>query len=251
LRKHTGNSRYRSRHELSNVTLASRLKVALTRPFLMVTEPIIILWTLYITVVYIVLFTFLDGYPFIFQKTYGVSQGLTNLIFIAMFIGISLIVFAVPFIYRLTARAVKAGGSNGFNPEVRLWYAMITAPAVPISLFWMGWTDNPSISIWSPIISSVLFGYGTVGIFISTTMYIIDSYEMYSASALTFVVLIRYIVAGGMTVAGLPIYERLGVPYTCTILGCVSAVMVPLPYAMYRWGHVVRLRSKYATSKEF
>jgi hypothetical protein len=34
----------------------------------------------------------------------------------------------------------------------------------------------------------------------SAYMYIIDSYEAYAASALTFVALVRYVAAGGMTV---------------------------------------------------
>lgn len=247
LRKTTGDERYRSPHEMAHITAAARLKIAMTRPFLMATEPIIMLWTLYLTIIYIILFTFLDGYPYIYQETYGISQGLTNVIFIAMDAGVASILVAVPFIYRHTAHKIKAKQST---PEVRLWYAMIAAPTIPISLFWMGWTARPSISIWSPMIASFLFGYGTTGVFISTYMYIIDSYEMYSASALTFVAVVRYIAAGGMTVAGLPIYEGLGVAYTCTILACASAVMVPVPYVLYRYGRHVRSKSKFAVSSE-
>jgi hypothetical protein len=33
-------------------------------------------------------------------------------------------------------------------------------------------------------------------------MYTIDSYGQYAASALTFIALVRYLAAGGMTVAG-------------------------------------------------
>ncbi|KAF9632176.1 putative major facilitator superfamily transporter protein [Lasiodiplodia theobromae] len=232
---------------MAHITAAARLKIAMTRPFLMATEPIIMLWTLYLSIIYIILFTFLDGYPYIYQETYGITQGLTNVIFVAMDAGVVSILVVVPFVYRHTAHKVKAKQST---PEDRLWYAMVTAPAISISLFWMGWTARPSISIWSPMIASFLFGYGTTGVFISTYMYIIDSYEMYSASALTLVAVVRYIAAGGMTVAGLPIYEGLGVAYTCTILACASAVMVPVPYVLYRYGHHVRSKSKFAVSSE-
>lgn len=75
-------------------------------------------------------------------------------------------------------------------------------------------------------------------------------FEMYSASAPTFVVLVRYLTARGMTAAGLPIYEGLGVAYTCTILGCVSTVIVPVPYIFYRYGPHVRSTSKFAVSSE-
>lgn len=125
---------------------------------------------------------------------------------------------------------------------------MIGAPFLPIGLFWMGWTDDSNISIWSPIIASVLVGFSIISIFLTAYMYIIDSYEMYAASALTFVALVRYLAAGGMTVVGVPMYENLGTHYTLTILACISAAVVPIPFALWKWGPKVRGRSKYAVS---
>lgn len=80
-------------------------------------------------------------------------------------------------------------------------------------------------------------------------MYIIDSYEIYAASALTFVALVRYIAAGGMTVVGIPFYKNLGSQYTLTIMACIAAVLTPIPYALYIWGPKVRKLSKYAVNK--
>ena len=64
---------------------------ALKRQFLITfQEPIILLISLYMTVLYIVLFTFFDGYTYIFTDVYGISQGLTNITWVAMYIGIML-----------------------------------------------------------------------------------------------------------------------------------------------------------------
>jgi hypothetical protein len=41
-------------------------------------------------------------------------------------------------------------------------------------------------------------------IFISSYQYIIDSYEMYAASALASLTFIRYVAAGGMVEVGIP-----------------------------------------------
>lgn len=255
LRRVTADSRYRSEHEIIKATLFSRLKVSMTRPFLMFTEPIILAMTLYLSVVYIVLFTFLVGWPYIFQETYGISQGLGNIIFVSMAIGLQFNFLLVPIVYRLTTKQIKLAESRGegehFNPEVRLWFAMLgPAISIPISLFWMGWTASPDVSIWSPILAAALFGFGVTGVFICAYMYVIDSYEMYSASALTFTALVRYVVAGGMTVVGIPFYINMGVHYTLTILACISCVLVFVPYALYKWGHLLRKRSKYAVSRE-
>jgi MFS family permease len=255
LRKITGDDRFRAEFEVVDSTLFSRLKVAMTRPFMMVTEPIVAVMTLYLTVIYIVLFTFLDGYTYIFEKTYGISQGLSNVCFTGLAFGIFCGFAQVPIMYKMTlneiARLHASDAKHPFRPEIRLWFAMLgAAPAIPISLFWMGWTARPPISIWSPILASVLFGYGVIGLFLTTYMYIIDSYETFSASALTFVALVRYVAAGGMTVAGIPFYENMGVAYTLTIMACISATCVPIPFVLYKYGPGIRKRSRFAVSLE-
>lgn len=253
LRKVTGDTRFVAEMEIRGEPFLHRLGTALYRPFLLALEPIVFLVTLYLTVIYIVLFTFLDGYDYIFGEIHGTSKGITGLCFLNIAIGLFGASFWVPLIYRWAKRditAIQERGGSRLPPEFRLWYAMFGAPAIPISLFWMGWTSYPHISIWSPLIAGVLFGYGVLCVFISSYQYIIDSYEMYAASALTSVTLIRYVTAGGMTVVGIPFYKNMGVHYTLTILGAISAALVPVPYLFYIYGKKVRGKSKYAVVHE-
>lgn len=112
----------------------------------------------------------------------------------------------------------------------------------------MAWTCYSSISIWSPIISSVVIGFSIMTVFLSCYMYIIDSYETFAASALTFVTVVRYLAAGGMTIVGIPFYKNLGPHYTLTILACISAAAVPIPFALWKWGNKLRHNSKYAVT---
>ena len=250
LREVTDDDRYKAEVEIRDETFIRRLGRALYRPFLLTFgEPIIILITLYLTVVYIILFTFLDGYTYIFAETYGFSEGITGLSFIGIAIGLCGASLLVPLIYRWGKRdlaRIQEQGGHRLPPEFRLWFAMLGAPAVPISMFWMGWTTYPSISPWSPLVASVLFGYGILCIFISSYQYIIDSYESYSASALASVTLIRYVAAGGMVEVGIPMYKNLGVHWTLTILGALSLLLVPVPYLFFIYGVKVRGWSKYA-----
>jgi hypothetical protein len=213
-----------------------------------------------------------DRYTYIFARTYGINEGLSNVCFIGLFVGVGLSTLLVPFVYRSTVKQLKRDGDDGSGRalarESRLYFAMIGAPALPIGLFWMGWTDyvsfrfwemiaicinivlQSSISIWSPLSASVLVGFSNICIFMSAYMYIIDSYEDYAASALTSVAMVRYIAAGGMTVAGIPMYENLGTHWTLTILGIISALAVPIPYVMYHWGAKLRRCSKWAAAAE-
>lgn len=138
LRRQTGDDRYRSQLEIIPISFGARLKVALARPLAFAFEPIVLCMTLYLTVLYIVLFTFLDGYPYIFGQVYGTSQGLTNVLFTGIFVGVMLAGLLVPWVYRITKLSFV---DNTFVPELRLWFAMLGAPAIPVALFWMAWTD--------------------------------------------------------------------------------------------------------------
>ena len=210
LREITGDDRYVAEVEIRADPFWKRLLHALYRPFILTArEPIVILFALYLTVVYIILFTFLDGYTYIFGDTYGFSEGITGLCFLGIGIGLCFASLWVPLIHHWAKRdlaiAREKFGPNARNPpEKRLWFAMFGAPAIPISLFWMGWTNYESVSYWNALVASVLFGYGILCIFISSYQYIIDSYEMYAASALASLTFIRYVAAGGMVEVGIP-----------------------------------------------
>jgi MFS family permease len=145
LRRLLDDDRYQSKAEVVQMTFWKRMKVALTRPFLLCGEAIVICVTIYLTVVWAVLFTFLDGYTYIFANVYHTSQGLTSVIFAAMYVGVLLASPLVPLVYEWTKKDMekeKGKGLFSIRPETRLWFAMVGgAWAIPTSLFWLAWTD--------------------------------------------------------------------------------------------------------------
>lgn len=259
LRLLTGDKRYIAATEIEHhVRFRKRMVTALKRPFAMIVqEPTIMLWTAYLTVIYLMLFGFLDGYTYIFQQPYNLSQGITGLLFVGIALGLVLAsVTLTPLIFGWAKQEIRksqekphSGEAFRLPPEFFLWYAMIGAPAIPISFFWMGWTASPKISIWSPILSSVLFGCGILSVFISTYMYLIDTYEVYAASALTMITLVRYVASGGMIEISIPMYRNLGPHWALTLLGLISVVFTAVPYAFYRFGPWIRSKSKFAKGK--
>lgn len=139
LRDMTGDNRYQVDEDISTHTLGSRLLVNIYRPFLMVyTEPIILVFAFYLTIIYIVLFTFLNGYPYIFQQTYGISGSLTFILWTALLIGDLAALPLIPLIYGWAKKAAAAGT---LTPELCLWFGMLGGSiCLPISLWWMAWT---------------------------------------------------------------------------------------------------------------
>lgn len=97
--------------------------------------------------------------------------------------------------------------------------------------------------------STALFGFGLINIFLSAYLYIIDAYEVNAASALTFATVVRFMVSGGLTVAGVPFYEKVGTHWTLTIMAIISVLLAPTPFILYFYGPLIRRQSKYAVNR--
>ncbi len=41
-------------------------------------------------------------------------------------------------------------------------------------------------------------------------------------------------------------FNGLGIEWAATLLGCIAALLIPIPIAFYRWGHLLRAKSKFA-----
>lgn len=161
LRELTGDNRYQIGEHTTTKSLGRRLLVNIYRPFLMTyTEPIILVFTFYLTIIYFVLFTFLNGYPAIFQETYGISKSLTYILWVALLVGDGLGLPLIPIIY---SWAKKAAATGELTPEVCLWYGMLGGSiALPISLWWMAWTCYVSCGPHSCVDVSLLLTQKTV-----------------------------------------------------------------------------------------
>lgn len=219
------------------------IRNALLRPLqLAFSEPIIVMISLYLSVLYIVIFTFLPGYVFIFTDTYAFGPALRGVSFLGMGVGFLLALLLVIPVTVVSRNIMEKSGS--LPPEARLYYAMCGAPTIPVSLLWMGWTVRTWISPWSAIAASALFGFGVLCVFFSSYQYIIHTYAQSAASGLVFITLARYLVAGGMIVVGIPMYGNLGVAWTLTILGCLAGLLVPIPFCLFWFGPTIRKWSK-------
>ncbi|QIW96952.1 hypothetical protein AMS68_002470 [Peltaster fructicola] len=252
LRDLTGDSRYRAPH--AHGSLGSRLLINISRVFTMAwTEPIILIFSFYLTLLYFILFAFLGGYEYIFKIPYGISTSLTYIIFAAMIPGVAVAIALIPFIWQLTKKEAARAREKGQTtpPEVALYWSTVAGGAVlmPVSLFWLGWTCYGSISIWSPIVASGVFGYALVCIFTTSHMYVISVYQDYAASALGFMTFTRYLISGALTPASLQMYESIGPHWSLTLVGVIAALMAPIPYVLHRYGPQIRAMSKNVQNK--
>ncbi|QQK47504.1 Major facilitator superfamily domain, general substrate transporter [Penicillium digitatum] len=62
-------------------------------------------------------------------------------------------------------------------PDHRLYPAQIGSVELSIGLFWFACTARADISLASPVITIVVFAWGNLGVFVSTTQYLVDTYH--------------------------------------------------------------------------
>ena len=250
LRRITKDNRYISEHS-ERTSFFKRTKDILPMPAIfLTTEPVVSVFGGYLVFLYILLFTFLSGFDYIFRDTYHLSVGIEGSCFAAIAIGSTTFTLFAPGLYSWARYKTEWHRGAPIKPEFRLWPAIITAPLLPISLFWLGWTNYSHISIWSGLAACYVIGIVLIAIYVSIYEYIIDSYREHAAVALASITMARYLITGGMVIAVRPMYVGIGVQWTMTILGCVATILTPAPLIFWKFGHKLREKSPYAKSDD-
>ncbi|KAF5694936.1 major facilitator family transporter [Fusarium denticulatum] len=204
LRRVTGDQRYISQHEQKH-SFWKQMRETLPLPATFFrSEPVIIVLGLYLVLLYILLFSFLSGFDYIFKETYKLKLGYQGSCFAAIAAGATAFVLCGPGLYEWARQHTERVRGASIQPEFRLWPAIVTAPFLPIALFWLGWTNDSTISIWNGLGACFLFGIVLTSIYVSSYEYITDSYGEHSAIALGSITMSRYLIAGGMAMAARP-----------------------------------------------
>jgi hypothetical protein len=165
-------------------SITQEFKTALSRPWILLfREPIVLLLSVYMAIIYGTLYMMFAAFPIVFQEDRGWSPGIGGLAFIGVAVGMMIAV-----IYSLfdNKRYLKIEQKHGGDapPEARLPPCMIGSTVLPIGLFWFAWTNYPSIHWSVSIIGTAPFGFGMVMVFLSIMNYLIDAYVIYAASVL-------------------------------------------------------------------
>ncbi|KAL5360215.1 major facilitator superfamily domain-containing protein [Aspergillus floccosus] len=239
------------RHELqtaSQLPKENRILV-FSRPFLMVVhEPILLMTSLYLALVYGILYLFMQAYPLIFQGVYLMSAGVASLAFIPIMIGAGLAFLIFLWYSAFHAKALKANRTWASVEEYRrLPLAGGGAPSIVISLFWLGWTAYDSVHPIVPMVAGFWFGVGYLLIFIAMLNYLTDAYKQNSASAQAAASTIRSITAVCLPLATKPMYTKLGIHWATSLLGFVALGMAFIPLWFIRYGAWLRKHSQFCS----
>ncbi|ETN40929.1 uncharacterized protein HMPREF1541_05209 [Cyphellophora europaea CBS 101466] len=246
LRAATRNERLRSKSEIDAAqhTWRDHLRV-LGRAFtLTFTEPIVFALDLYTALLYGVLFIWFESFPLVFGDIYGFSIRHQGLVFLGILV---FAIFSVPaFLLWVRWGIVPRVGSPNFKPEMVLPPTFVGSLALPVCLFWYGWTARESVHWIVPIVGSGWFTVAIVTLFNPVMNYLGMVYPDYAASVFAGNALFRASFGAIFPLFARQLFRNLGIGPGNSLLGGISILFLPMPFLFYMYGDRIRLISKNA-----
>ena len=216
---------------------------------MLLTEPMVTCIALYASFVYGLLYLSLEVFPIVFYQNRKYGLVVSTLPFLALFVGV---ICAMGINLANQPRYMRIVDANKGRPvpEARLPPMVIGGTLFAVGLFWFGWTADPQHSWVLPVVAAVLIGAGFNVIFQQSINFLVDTYALYAASAVSANTFLRSIIASAFPLVARPMFNNLGVGPAMSILGGVACLALPVPFVFMKYGLRLRKMSNFATVEE-
>ncbi|KAA8626770.1 multidrug resistant protein [Pyrenophora tritici-repentis] len=250
MRKETGDDRFVTEQDLDMRPFSQRLQLFLLRPFqLLFRELIVFLISVYMSVLYGLLYMFFVAYPIVYEKTKGWSAGSVGLMFIPLICGVLLSAACAPLVNKHYLKLSEK--HNGHPPaEVRLIPMMCSCWFIPIGVFIFAWTSQKETHWAGPAFGGGSVGFGFIFLYNSANNYLVDSYQHQAASALAAKTFLRSFWGAAAVLFTNQMYDRLGNQWASSLLAFIGLACCAIPFIFYFYGAKIRAQSHYAYSEE-
>lgn len=248
LRLATKNWALHAKSEETPVELRDMLHRYFAKPIRMfVMEPILVILTAYLTLVYGILYLAFQAFPKAYQRR-GWTVPESDLPFLAVLLGV-ISAFLTCSLYTLTEFKRRVHAKKGvFLAEDRLPPMILGAVILPPSLLWFGWSGH--VHWISQVIASFMIGFGLLLIFITGIVYLVDVYQFHANSAMSIHVVVRSLVACSFPLWANTMYDHLGIAWGTSLLAFLCIPMLAAPVVFYWYGPKVRSWSKFSVSSD-
>ncbi|KAH7121271.1 MFS multidrug transporter-like protein [Dendryphion nanum] len=253
LRKETGRPIY-AESEVEKTSVMTLLKISFMRPTkMLLTEPVVIFFTLWISFAWGILFLFFSSVVQTFGTNYGFSIFQTGLVQLAITIGAAIGTMINPiqdWLYLRTASKNKERPGSPI-PEGRLYTSIPGSILFTGGLFMYGWSSQPDVHWIVPAIGVCIVGVGIYSIYMGVVNYLTDAYEKYAASALSAASLGRNTFGAFLPLASYSLFDTLGFGWAGTLLGFIGAALSVVPIVLLFKGQEIRRKSPFMLESTF
>ncbi|TVY34192.1 putative MFS-type transporter [Lachnellula occidentalis] len=228
LRESTGQSDHVTEQDLDMRPFSERLRIFLIRPFqLLFGEPIVFMVSLYMSVLYGLLYMFFVAFPIVYQGGKGYSAGITGLMFIPLALGVLGSAACAPLVNRNYMSQLLV------HPHRALHFRLVLVPGAQLG---------------RAAIGGFPVGFGFIFLYNSANNYLVDSYQHLAASALAAKTFLRSFWGAAVVLFTAQMYKRLGYQWASSLLAFISLACCGIPFVFWFYGARIRKRSKFAFS---
>lgn len=110
-------------------------------------------------------------------------------------------------------------------------------------------TKNSSVHWIVPTIGGTFLGASLMLIFVAYLNYVTDAYADYAASVIAANTVARSAGSAGAPLFTTQMFNALGVGGGGSLIAGVATLLAFIPFIFYRYGHVIRRKSKYALAE--
>lgn len=264
---------YRTRDDIDRgpLTVGQIIQINLIRPWVLLFRELIVLTlSIYLAIIYGILYMLFGAFPIVYQQERGWSPGIGGLPFLAIAIGMVLAIAYSVFIEQPRYLRVVDACRGFAPPEARLPATIIGGCTFPVGLLWFAWTNSPSVPWEASVAAGIPFGFGMVLVFIGVLGYLIDAYTIFAASALAANSILRSLFGAAFPLFTKQMYSNLGeriqtphclglaltrtdtagIHWASSLAGFLALACLPFPVLFYKYGRQIRLKSKYSAEAE-
>lgn len=250
LREETGDERYRAAMEIDAKNIKELLYNSSVKSIhMLVTEPVVFAFGLWIAFAWFVTFLFLSVIPITFEEKRGWSVGVAGLPYISLCIGVTL-AFALNFLQIRKYRAIMDSRDRYILPESRLYGAMFGAGLLPIGLFIYSFTQYGYLPWIAPTLALAPIAAGIFFIFESTYSFTSDCYGESASSAIAGQGLMRNTLGAVAPLFATQFFHNLGSQWAGLLLALLGTLLTAIPFVMFKYGHILRAKSKLAQTQK-
>ncbi|KAL6705387.1 hypothetical protein ACN47E_007036 [Coniothyrium glycines] len=225
---------------------ALKIWSAITRPFsVLVGSGVLLLLSLYAAVSFSYYYVISISLPSILQDIYGFSAAQTGSAFMSFSVGSFCSVAVCNYFLDRIYIKLRDPLEDRACPEYRLPLSIIGAILLPLSVIAYGWIVQAHLPVALLLFSVALLGFSLLLTAIPLSAYVVDACGIYSASAMTGIIVTRCLAGTFFPLTIGPLAQKLGYGWGFSCLGAVSISLALVPMLVLKYGQAWRQRSEF------
>lgn len=222
------------------------LAAAITRPVKVFWSSFVLqIMSIYGALVFTFFYVMSTTLPDILRYRYDFTPAMVGSAFLSFSVGSVLGLIICNFLLDRIYTRLRLSDDVKSAAENRLPLMMLGAIILPFVVALYGWVAQLVLPVWLMLLSVVLLGVFVILTMVPMMAYVVDAFNLFSASAMTAVLITRCLMGTFLPLVTAPLTDEIGYGLGFTVLAAATIVLAPTPFFVWRYGSQWRQKSVY------